>query len=630
MNEQFRLDLISYIKEHFISQSGRLITSRIKDEYREDIIKLSNKLIGNDITLAERVYSLVYDCNNICKVCNINRVEFISYKRGYRDYCSKKCAANSPIKKAKIRETCLEKYGSITNLKPKKGSDNPFSKNNIRLKAKSSYIKKIQEILKESYSLLSKPSSSYKFKLITHNSQLYSNKLLVANSKLSRYGSKVYNNRDKAKKTCFKKYGVSNVQQNPNIRKKTEDTNINRYGHKTNLVPMANKIANTNIERYGTKYPSQSQIIKDKLKAKWTQKYRHNHPNREHIKHYNELIDYDSFLDIYNRSKTIYDIAKYFNISSDHVYKYLQNYRLALKPRRKNVLQNEVISFIKSLDIENIVINSRSIIKPYELDILLPDYNLAIEFNGLLYHSYGISKYTIFNNIDKLDRNYHLNKTIMCENIGINLLHIYEDDWINSRFIWQSLIKSKLNLLPRTIYARKTTIKEIEDFSVVSQFLNDNHLQGSVNSSINYGLYYGDELVSIMTFIKSRFNKKYDYELLRFCSKNDIKVIGAGSKLLAQFKRDYRDKSIISYGNRSFVYSRHNLYNSLKFTYIGTSKPNYDYIDKDLIRHNRIEFQKHKLKDKLKDYKQDQSELENMIRHGYRVIYDCGNLIYKM
>lgn len=50
-----------------------------------------------------------------------------------------------------------------------------------------------------------------------------------------------------------------------------------------------------------------------------------------------------------------------------------------------------------------------------------------------MFHSFGISNYSIFNNYDKESEykyNY-LNKTKLCEEKGIKLFHIFENEWLN-------------------------------------------------------------------------------------------------------------------------------------------------------------------------------------------------------
>ena len=110
-----------------------------------------------------------------------------------------------------------------------------------------------------------------------------------------------------------------------------------------------------------------------------------------------------------------------------------------------------------------------------------------------------------------------------------------------------------------------------------------------------------------MTFCKSRFNKNYEWELSRYSSSKH--VIGGASKLLKYFERIYKPKSLITYADRRF--SQGNLYFTLGFTFDHFSLPNYFYV-KNQIKLSRIQCQKHKLKDILKDFNENLSESENM------------------
>ena len=299
-----------------------------------------------------------------------------------------------------------------------------------------------------------------------------------------------------------------------------------------------------------------------------------------------------------------------------------------------NDMKNEVFNFIKSIYSGEIIRNSRNIIKPLELDLYLPEFNLAIEFDGLYWHS---DKYK--------DKNYHLQKTEACEKQSIHLLHIFENEWIDpiKQDIWKSVIKYKLNLITEKYYARKLEIKEVPN-KEAEAFLNENHLQGYTPAKINLGLYEQDNLISIATFSKPRFNKKYDFELIRFASKKYGICTGCASKLLNYFDKKFNNPSLISYANRRWAYTNSNLYRKLGFSFLKISQPNYFYFKnfsksyksyesyKSYKLHHRSKFQKHKLKflNETKDfYDPKLSESQIMKNAGYHRIYDSGNLVYE-
>lgn len=272
---------------------------------------------------------------------------------------------------------------------------------------------------------------------------------------------------------------------------------------------------------------------------------------------------------------------------------------------KQHSYEQEIIDFI---NIENITSKE-------EFDIYVPDHNLAIEFDELREHSQKNNK-------------YHLGKTELCKEKGIQLFHIFENEWINPKkqIVWKSIISNKLNRNSK-IFARKTKVKEITDNKLIREFLDNNHLQGYCPGSIRVGLFYEDELVSIMTFAKSRFSKKYEYEMIRYCSKKFTNITGGASKLYKFFIDNYKPKSVISYADRR--YSDGSLYKTLGFEFSHYSHPNYWYFKlPDTTLYSRIKFQKHKLANKLETFDGSKSEVENMIENDYLRIFDCGNVIY--
>jgi very-short-patch-repair endonuclease len=167
--------------------------------------------------------------------------------------------------------------------------------------------------------------------------------------------------------------------------------------------------------------------------------------------------------------------------------------------------------------------------KAFELDEYIEEKKLAIELDGLYWHS----------DEAKPDPLYHLNKTEMCEKLGIRLIHIFDVEWILKNEIVKSRIMSLFGIYSRTIYARSCEVRVLHDKSESGKFQDENHIQGAVWSSIDIGLYYGDELVSLMTFGGCRLDKSHEWELLRFCSKLNTRVVGGAGKLLKYFEKKY-------------------------------------------------------------------------------------------
>jgi hypothetical protein len=248
-----------------------------------------------------------------------------------------------------------------------------------------------------------------------------------------------------------------------------------------------------------------------------------------------------------------------------------------------------------------------------EIDVYIPELKLGFEFNGLYWHS-EIYK----------EKNYHLDKTKLCNDQGISLFHIWEDDWLYKQDIVKSMILNKLGKTLNKIFARKCIIKIVDDNKLVKDFLETNHIQGFVGSKIKIGLFYNDELVSLMTFgnlRKSLGQKSQEgsYELLRFCNKLNTTVVGGASKLFKYFLNNYDVKQVTSYSDLSR--SNGNMYKQLGFTLQHNSDPNYYYII-DGIRKHRFNFRKDKLvkegADPLK------TEIQIMNEKGFYRIFDCG------
>jgi len=279
-------------------------------------------------------------------------------------------------------------------------------------------------------------------------------------------------------------------------------------------------------------------------------------------------------------------------------------------------IQKEIKQYLISLG-ENVIENDTVILNGKEIDLYLPKHKLAIEVDGIYWHSELKGK----------KRNYHLSKTESCNNLGISLLHIFENEWRESQEIVKSIIANKLRINSRKIYARKTKVKELDN-KTKKDFLNKNHLQGNGRSQYKYGLYCEDELVSVMTFGKRKItNKNPEYEIIRFASKLGTNVIGGASKLLKHFEKTHSPEKIITYSDRRYSTSN-TFYQKLGFRYSHSSKPNYWYFKGNMNLLSRVNFQKHKLKDKLEKFDESLSEWENMKHNGYNRIWDCGNYVF--
>ena len=333
------------------------------------------------------------------------------------------------------------------------------------------------------------------------------------------------------------------------------------------------------------------------------------YPSQKHIdKKSLELLNDIEWLKNENKIKSADEIANLLKVSPSLVLQTLHKNNIEITHKSTSQYENEIIDFLKEHGITNIEKNTRQVITPKELDIFLPDFNFAIEFDGIYWHSFK-------------DKNYHIDKTNACKKQNIFLIHIFENEWLTKKDIWKSIILSKLQKISNRIFARKCEVRNV-DRENTKKFLNENHLQGYALSTKNIGLYYNDTLVSLMTFGKPRFNKKYEWELIRFANKKYYTVIGGASKIFKSFN----GKSILSYSD--LRYSEGNLYKILGLKYSHTTSPNYFYFKNNSILFSRIKFQKHKLEKELDTFDINLTEYENMKNNGFRRIFDCGNLVF--
>ena len=413
----------------------------------------------------------------------------------------------------------------------------------------------------------------------------------------------------KIKEACLRKFGYESVFQIPEIRQKAKDNTFAKYNSASSFGDrkVFEKSRKSCMEKYGVPYYSQSEQIKQKRGDNYI------YHNQRHLKH---LEDYNAakVRELFVRNGVFYitEFMDYFNMSYTGAV-YRKHQFGIFEPndiQGDSLTEKELADFIS--EYTAVIRNDRKLVKPQEIDIVVPDYKLAIEYNGLFWHSEECGK----------DSDYHLRKTLLCSQQGYQLFHIFEDE---DPEIWKSMILHKIHAAETVIYARKTAVRKLAHQDI-KQFLNDNHIQGECVSPINYGLFYHEELVSVMTFGKPRFNHNYQYELLRFCCKKFTSIPGAAGKLFSAFIRDYHPDNIISYANRRF--SSGDIYRVLNFKLSGETKPNYWYC-KNMKRISRYVAQKHKLPALLGDaFNPELSEKENMANNGFYKIYDCGNFVF--
>ena len=404
-------------------------------------------------------------------------------------------------------------------------------------------------------------------------------------------------------KFCSNKCSTSSVDRNNKIKIKNTINKVDRdikskatcmekYGVEyTFLVPeIQNKVKETKLKRYGDKFYNASHKLKFDLDVEYIAD-QHFNKKRSYVEIAKELGCGEPAIS--NRmTKAGYHGQRY-NTQSSYE-----------RDLRDYLFENGIL----------VNISDRHTIKNTEIDLYLPENKIGIEINGLYWHEEERrSKYHLLEKYNKLKNN------------GIRLLNIWDSEYINKNEIVLSIINNLLHKNQNKIYARKCTIKELSSFEY-REFLNKNHIQGIINSSIRVGLIYNDELVSVMGFGKSRFQQN-QMELHRFCNKLNINIIGGASKLFKFVTTQYNFNDVISYCDKRFFTGR--LYEELGFELIHETKPNYWYFKGDKLE-SRLKYQKHKLSKILEQYDENLTEYENMKLNNYKRVFDCGNFVYKL
>lgn len=542
-----------FIKEYI--QKCVIVTSRSTQLHHRLLNKYSTPEIQewfeeNKITPAQVRYLIDHNTNQIpvCKICG---KELLHYEKQNQDrFCSLSCSKKSEEVIEKTKQTCIKRYGV------------------------SSYSK----------------SDDFK---------------------------------ERAKATNLERYGVDNPMKNKEIAKKASESIQSTYSDIEKREEIRTKAKETSIKRYGCESPNQSEEVKNKKKASYLERYAVENPRYLSIDKRIETQRgnyYDTFIQKLSDKNISLDMTKEEYLTAETIrYKCLKcgsifesisgNPQKVCCEKCSKLISNpekEMRDFISSVYDGEILTNVRGIIGSYELDVYIPEKQVAFEFNGDYWHSSVIK-----------DVKYHQKKTLACRNKGIRLIHIFEYEWKAKRSICESIIRSSLNSYDLTVYARKCVVLELypEDYK---DFLNENHLQGAVNSSIRYGLYYRFELVAVIGFGKSRF-KKDEFELHRFCLKKNVKVIGGFSKLISHSKV----RKFISYIDLSHFSGEG--YTKLGFKTLELTEPNYKWVKDDIVL-NRFATQKHKLSFLLEKYDSGKTERENMSENGFYQIFDSGNL----
>lgn len=406
-------------------------------------------------------------------------------------------------------------------------------------------------------------------KLQKYGDEKYNNRPKMKQTKKERYGDENYHNIEKMKKTNLQKYGREFYTQTEDYLIKSKKTNLNKYGvdnvFKSDLIK--GRIRQSNLEKYGVEFPMQLESYRQNYQKVCMEKYGVKNGFLLSGKNKAERISklnkqWGQFLDIKDEDYEFCLNGKFFDLKKD---------------------------------------------------------NTLIEINPTITHNSFCGVPWVKNSIP-LDKDYHLQKSILGKNNNYRVLHIW--DWDDKEKIKYLLQEKKI------IYARKCKIKEINN-NTCSNFLNKYHLQSSCKGqTIRYGLFYKDELVQVMTFGKPRYNKNFKWELLRLCSHKDYKIVGGSEKLFKHFLKN-NNGNIISYCDNSKF--KGDVYLRLGFKLKNNSKPSRHWFNIKEKVHITDNLLKQLGFDKLfnANFGKGTSNEKLMLEHNFLYIYDCGQGVYE-
>jgi hypothetical protein len=419
--------------------------------------------------------------------------------------------------------------------------------------------------------------------------------------------------KEKAKQTNLERYGTEWATQSDIVKEKIKETNIERYGGYTlQSEELRDKVRQTNLERYGVENPFQSEEIKEKIKQTNIERYGVENPMElDEIKEKMKKTCMERYgCEYASQTKEFRE-----NVKNTCMKKYGVEH-VCLIPSVRNFSgscdSSYNLKFKELLESLGIKYSREYAIVRYAYDFKVG--NVLIEIDPFATHNslWGVR------GKPGIEIDYHQKKSRTAEELGYRVIHVF--DWDDTMKIIKSFDKTE------NVYARKCSILNISTDDC-GRFLNEYHLQGSCKGQdVRFGLYYNNDLVSVMTFGKPRYNKTYQWELLRYCSSKNI--IGGAEKLFKHFIKEHNPESIISYCDRSKF--RGNVYGKLGFTLKLEGKPSRHWYSPKETRHITDNLLRQRGYDQLfnEHYGKGTSNEELIIKRGYVPIYDCGQDTY--
>jgi hypothetical protein len=540
------------------------------------------------------------DCCD-AKECKNSKTKEVNLKKYGIEY-----VLQSPEVQKKIKQTNIEKYGH----------EHPFSSLAIKEKIKQKNLEKFGfENPSQSPEIQNKRKQT-NIEKYGHEHAMQSPEVQekIRQTNLEKYGHEnVFSSpevQEKIRQTNLEKYGHEHHFSSPEVQKKIKQTCLENYGHECSLQSpdVQERIRQTNIERYGVENPLQSSEIQEKRRQTNIEKFGcENASSSPEVREKRRQTCLERFGFEYSfQSPEIQEKRRQTNLE-----RYGSPYPIHKFGKTQKEITEWLNSFGFNFQSNHIVLNGK------ELDLYDENLKFAIEYSGLHWHHE--------NSPQPRPSNYHINKFNICKEKGIQLITIFEDEWLNNQEVIKSVILSKLGVFEKRLYARKCIAKEISK-KEFTDFCDKHHVQGGNSlAKVCFGLYYEDELIGVMDLgSHHRKQTKGEMVLTRLCFKAGYQIIGGASKLFTacvNWCKSNEVKKIISWSDNRW--SNGSIYKNLNFVLEQELGSDYAYVN---MSYPKERISKQSQMKCNTGCPKDISEKEWALQNGLSRIWDCGKV----
>jgi len=291
----------------------------------------------------------------------------------------------------------------------------------------------------------------------------------------------------------------------------------------------------------------------------------------------------------------------------------------------KSKPEQEIADFMSLFT--TVVQRDRKIIGPKELDIYLPDLNLAIEYCGMYWHTHKDQA------DEKKNKLRHAEKHRLCAEKGIRLITIYETEWLERPRTMRRLLRAATGNMRGKLMARKCELRKATN-AEARAFYNVYHPQGGNGHGEHYALFWRGKMVACMRFTlggndRGHGAKDRQWTLSRYATR--LSVAGAASRLFKAFVRDMQPDAVKSFSdNRLFS---GDMYEQLGFDLVEEVVPDYQVWSPKIGLRPKPHYQRRVLPKRLEEHGVEESfdpstdprtEAQMTYLMGAGRIYDCG------